>query len=403
MASRKDSKGRVLYVGESERKNGYYIYQYNDFNGDRRTTYAKDLPELRQKKKRIIRDIEDRIDIFSSNKVTLNQMFDKYMEGKIDLRKSSSYSYKTRYDAHVRDSIGKKKLYDIKYSDMKNFYISCLKKGLMLGTIGNIHIILNPIFKMAVRDNLIRTSPTEGVLVELKKYDKTEKSKRHALTKEQQMIFMGYIAKNEEWGNWKRLFTVLLGTGMRIGELMGLTWNDVNFIKRTININHQLIYLRKFGFHIENPKSLAGVREIPMLSVVHEALEEELQEQKEIGFSEQTVDGYSRFVFYNSNKKCFCTQMINDIIKQIYTSYNNEELESAKKENREPVLIPHFSSHHFRHTFCTRFCENESNLKVIQEIMGHSSIKTTMDIYAEATIERKQMSFDNLEKQMKIF
>ena len=66
-----------------------------------------------------------------------------------------------------------------------------------------------------------------------------------------------------------------------------------------------------------------------------------------------------------------------------------EEIQLAKEENREPVLLPHFTAHHLRHTFCTRFCENETNLKVIQEIMGHSDISTTMDIYAEATDEKK--------------
>ena len=70
---------------------------------------------------------------------------------------------------------------------------------------------------------------------------------------------------------------------------------------------------------------------------------------------------------------------------RIYEAYNAEEIVNAKKENREAILIPHFSCHHFRHTFCTRFCENETNVKVIQSIMGHASIETTMDIYAEVT------------------
>ena len=70
-----------------------------------------------------------------------------------------------------------------------------------------------------------------------------------------------------------------------------------------------------------------------------------------------------------------------------------KEEETAKKENREPLLLPHFSCHHLRHTFCTRLCENESNLKVIQSVMGHSDIQTTMDIYAECTAEKKQEVF----------
>ena len=78
------------------------------------------------------------------------------------------------------------------------------------------------------------------------------------------------------------------------------------------------------------------------------------------------------------------------------------ESESAKKEKRQPELLPHFTVHNLRHTFCTRFCENETNLKVIQEIMGHADISTTMDIYNEATKEKKKESFANLEGKVKI-
>ena len=68
----------------------------------------------------------------------------------------------------------------------------------------------------------------------------------------------------------------------------------------------------------------------------------------------------------------------------------NEETAEAKKEKREPLLLPDFSAHHLRHTFCTRLCENETNLKVIQSVMGHKDIQTTMDIYADCTEDKKK-------------
>ena len=74
----------------------------------------------------------------------------------------------------------------------------------------------------------------------------------------------------------------------------------------------------------------------------------------------------------------------------------------ATKEHRQPILIPHFTCHSLSHTFCTRFCENETDLKIIQEIMGHADIGTTMNIYNEATKERKQASFARLEGKIKI-
>ena len=82
---------------------------------------------------------------------------------------------------------------------------------------------------------------------------------------------------------------------------------------------------------------------------------------------------------------------------------NKEEEQKAQEENREPIIIPHFSCHIFRHTFCTRLCENETNIKVIQEIMGHANISITMDIYAKATEEKKKQALDERSKNLKIF
>ena len=98
----------------------------------------------------------------------------------------------------------------------------------------------------------------------------------------------------------------------------------------------------------------------------------------------------------------YTPESVNRAIKRIYEDYNKKEEETAKKENREPLLLPHFSCHHLRHTFCTRLCENESNLKVIQSVMGHSDIQTTMDIYAECTAEKKQEVFANLNGKIMI-
>ena len=91
-------------------------------------------------------------------------------------------------------------------------------------------------------------------------------------------------------------------------------------------------------------------------------------------------------------------QSVNRTIKRIVCSHNSDEVVKAKRERREPAILPDFSCHHLRHTFCTRLCEHETNLKVIQDIMGHRNIETTMDIYAEATDQKKQESFNNLSK-----
>jgi integrase len=235
-----------------------------------------------------------------------------------------------------------------------------------------------------------------------KETDKT-RGIRRALTIEQQRAFMDYIANHPVYYHWWPMFTILLGTGCRIGEALGLRWEDLDFENRVISVNHSIVYYpigdsRTSVQKISMPKTEAGIRTIPMLDAVYDAFLMEREEQEENGFNQTVIDGMSGFVFVNRYGGVPNPQAINRTIKRIAHSYNAEEIVKAKREQREPIILPDFSCHHLRHTFCTRLCEHETNLKVIQAIMGHRSIETTMDIYAEATDRKKQQTFENLSK-----
>lgn len=188
---------------------------------------------------------------------------------------------------------------------------------------------------------------------------------------------------------------------------MGLRWEDCDFENKIIEINHNLIYrpaedTKKCTFHITTPKTKAGIREIPMFSDVQRVLTAERVRQMRDGFNRDVIDGYSGFIFSNRLGHVMNPHNINRAFARIIRDYNAEETELAAKEHRDPELLPHFSVHNLRHTFCTRMCENETNLKIIQEIMGHADISTTMDIYNEATMEQKKRSFEHLEGKIKI-
>ena len=148
--------------------------------------------------------------------------------------------------------------------------------------------------------------------------------------------------------------------------------------------------------HISTPKTEAGERTIPMIDEVYDAFLEEYQIQKVLGFGTNEIDGFKNFVFSTGEGNVYTPESVNRAIKRIYEDYNEKEEAAAKQDGREPFLLPHFSAHNLRHTFCTRLCENESNLKVIQSVMGHADITTTMDIYAECTAEKKQEVFATL-------
>lgn len=118
------------------------------------------------------------------------------------------------------------------------------------------------------------------------------------------------------------------------------------------------------------------------------------------GLCTAEVDGMTGFIFQNRNGSVYRACTINSAIARVRDSYNTEEVISAGKEEREPLLIPYFTCHHMRHTFCTRLCENVSDIKVIQEIMGHADAQTTLDIYAEVTTERKVETIQGLSKRL---
>lgn len=408
--ARKDLRGRSLRKGEVQRQSDKrYMYTYRDPLGRRKYIYAMDLAELREKEAKLMKDQLDGLDLYVAGKASLNDTFDRYMSAKYNLRESTRSAYEYTYDHYVRDTFGRKRIAEIKYSDVLQFYYYLLnQKEISLGTLDSIHCLLHPTFQLAVRDEIIRKNPTDGVMKEISRESGKNRGVRHALTVQQQRAFMEYIANHPIYFHWWPMFTILLGTGCRIGEALGLRWQDLDFENRVISINHSLVYYqtrdsKKCMLRVSLPKTEAGIRTIPMLDIVKDAFEMLHEEQEENGFNETEIDGMTGFIFCNRFGGVPNPQTVNHTIKRILNQYNADEVVRAKKERREPIILPDFSCHHLRHTFCTRLCEHETNLKVIQAIMGHKNIETTMDIYAEATEEKKQESFDNLAANLDIF
>lgn len=121
----------------------------------------------------------------------------------------------------------------------------------------------------------------------------------------------------------------------------------------------------KCEFRVLLPKTDAGIRILPMMNQVYESLKGEYGRQFEEGFPDAVGDGMTGFIFINRFGTIHDPQAVNRAIKRIYEAHNAEEIVKDKNKHRDPVIIPHFSCHHMRHTFYTRFCENETNVKAI--------------------------------------
>lgn len=413
---RKDSKGRALWNNEYQRADGKYEFRYFDQKGVRRSVYSWTLNQtdrvprgkrgglcLRELERQIEQDMQDGIKRHAAQRMTLNDMFKLHMEYRT-LKDSTRVNYNYMYGKYIREGLGRRRLADIRYSDIVGLYTHLIEVlNFKPRSMEVMHTILHPIFTTAVRDGYIRLNPTDGAMTEIKKRRDWEKPKRHALTEDQQAAFVDYLKNSASYNHWLPLFTVLLGTGCRIGEAMGLRWDDCNFEQRVIRISQNLIYRPqengKCEFHITTPKTKGSIREIPMFPEVHAALMKEREAQAATGFNKTVIDGISGFIFQTRFGTACSPHNVNRAIERICRDYNAEESERAQREERPPLLLPHFSAHNLRHTFCTRLCENTSDqltLKTIQEIMGHSSIATTLDIYTEIGLDKKQKAFESL-------
>ena len=411
-AARKDNKGRALRKGEVyQESRKMYVYTFTDPLGRRQYVYAKDLLRLREKEQQLLKDQLDGLDVYSAGKSSLNFVFDRYIKSRPDLRKTTHANYVYTYDQYVRKDFGRRKITDIKYSDLVFFYIYLIQDlGLSVSTADNVNTVLNPTFKLAVRDEIIRNNPNEGALTQVKKTLGKGTGVRNALTKEQQTAFLDFIRDTPQYHRWLPIYTLLLGTGCRVGEAVGLRWEDVDLEEGMISINHTVSYFcRRDGdsrceYTVSPPKTGAGTRTIPILSEVKEAILMERELQDAIGICcEQEIDGMSGFIFCNRYGNVHKASGLNRVIRRICEDYNLREELAAKRENRKPVMLPHFSCHHLRHTFCTRLCENVTNIKVIQSIMGHADITTTMNIYAEVHDGVKKEMFTDLAEELNMF
>lgn len=415
-SKRRDDKKRILEKGEYQKDSGVYEYRYKDIHGKTRSIYSWRLtasdPQpkgkapckpLRDMIQDINEDKHNNIDTFVAKTTTLNDRFDIYIEGKINLRRSTKQNYIYMYDKYVRDSVGRMKMCEINYSIIQRLYNDMITKyGFKPNSMESLHTVLNPIFDRAVWDNLIDSNPCPMAMKQIRASDAWVKEKKLPLTLEQQQTFMRFLESSPKYRHWLNILTVLLGTGMRIGECLGLTWSECQFKTGMIVVTHTLNYRKQEDGHCRHyveflPKTQAGIRSIPMFDEVRTALLEEKERQARVGTAGTVIDGVSGWVFTNRDGTVFKEKNINDAIERIYKAYNASEQEAAEREGREPFLLPHFTCHQLRKTFCTRLCESENRPKIVQAVMGHANISTTMDVYAEVEERAKKEAIVQLQ------
>lgn len=394
--SRKDSKGRVLRKGESERDDGRYMYRFTN-SGKRITIYADSLKELREQESKIQNDLYVGVKVKQQCDIpTLNECFEIVMQTR-KLADRTKANQRMLWDIHIASWLGKQKVTDVMPSAIKMFYNRLDKKGYSRSTIKILHTMLKQSFDIALDDDLIRKNPTDRCLGE----NGRPVEEKIALSVKQQNNLLEFAESHKVYCKHLPMIQILLMTACRCGEMLGLTWSDIDYKNDVIKIDHQLIYTKlgkTYEFHITQPKTSAGIRDLPLTPELKEAF----NRQKLLNFMNHIprtyrLGKYRDFIFLSKNGTPLLPSAVNSILYNLVKAYNKQEKMLAEKEEREPEYMPKISAHSLRHTACTRFAESGVDIKVLQYIMGHTKADITMNVYAHLTERsRIEQAFANM-------
>lgn len=377
---RKDSNGRVLKDGESQRKNGSYMYRYTDIQKKRRYIYAKTLEELRKQEQIIKRDLADGID-YAAGEVTVAELVDRYINLKRGLKQNSMRAYGTAIKRIHASDFGKRKVKSVKLSDAKGWFVALHDAGIKQNTIGIIQSVIRPAFEMAVDDDIIRKNPFKFKLSDVVPNDAYI---RDALTKAQQEKYLQFI-RDAGSGNYYDDIVILIGTGLRVSELYGLTKADVDFERRCIHVRRQLCRTAEKPYFITSPKTKSGIRDIPMTDTVYLAFKRVLS-NRVAPKVEMLLDGCSGFIFLDKAGMPKVAMHLENYMRKMQKKY------VAQNGDTLPKVTPHV----LRHTFCTDMQRAGIDVKSLQYLMGHSNVSVTLDVYTHSDYNAVEKAFERV-------
>lgn len=390
--TRRDSKRRVLRPGESIRADGKYQYKYH-IDGKPHFAYSwkleptdklppgkKPCLSLRELEKQVNSDLDRLLNITDGN-MTVCELVDRYLKTKTGVRQSTKTGYVTVQRVLAKEPFGQKKIRSIKTSDAKLFLIKLQQEdGKSYSSIHNIRGVLRPAFQMAVDDDILIKNPfgfqLAGVVV-------NDSVTREAISREQMRKFLKFVHDDVVYCKYYEVVYILFHTGMRISEFCGLTLKDIDLEGRTLNIDHQLQRTCDMRYVIEETKTDAGKRKIPITEDVVQMFQA-IIEDREPPKMEKVIDGHTGFLFYDDDGNPLVAMHWQHRFNRMVGRYNDIYR----------VQMPNITPHVCRHTYCSNMAKSGMNPKTLQYLMGHSDISVTMNVYTH-------ISFDDAEEELK--
>lgn len=375
----KSLNGKELGKGLCQRKDGRYQARFTNRFGKVQTLYGATLNEVRKKLSEAQYVDDKALNVVSDN-VTLDEWFEIWMKDcKKNCLDTTIESYKTHYN-RIKEALGWRKLTSLNliilqqaFNELKTDYSRSKSK----------RILIDMLDKAVSADLLTKNVAREINTV----VSKDKKKEKRVLTIPEQEKFLKAAAGRYYFP----LFLLALETGLRVGELMGLKWSDINFSKRTLKISRSLCYFSKNGkyvFEWHEPKTPNSYRSIPLTQNAIKSLSmQKCQMESVLRKHPEVEDQYKDLVFLTKNGKPTQGSILGECTDSIMRKLQFENYEFER-----------VTMHTFRHTFATRMIENGMPPKTLQKLLGHAKLQLTMDLYCHVTEDTIMSSLDFMER-----
>ena len=374
----KNLKGKECGKGICQRKDGYYVARFVGRDGKRHEQYFTSIPEARNWLEEA-RYADKHNGVTGTPYMTVDEWFKYWIEEiNADLSPNTRRNYTDRYVHNIQPVIGKMQLVDVKPLHCKNI-LNQMEEDYAGSTIRQAYITMGSMFHSALMNSLISKHPMDSV-----KYNKPVKAPNEIkfLTIEEQEKFLEAAKRSHNYYQ----YALILETGLRTGEMIGLTWDAIDWEKRTLTVNKTLEFRHKQEFwRAGPPKTQHSYRTIPLTNRAYDILRE-IEQSRAYRKESDQLNQKLEYIDRRTGKKN--VMVLSDLVFLNYRTgmpAKNSSYDTHLYKLCDEAGIKHFCMHALRHTYATRAIERGVQPKVLQKLLGHGSIKTTMDKYVHVT------------------
>ena len=388
----KSLDGKELGHGILQKKNGRYEARYTDRFGKRVSISGRNLKDVKKRFNEAIYENDKEINVREN--IKLDNWFIKWMDvyKYQTIRENTKLYYKQVYNKHISPYLGSCYIKDITQLQIRELIKKLDKQGYKFETKNKVRLLLTDMFNKAMIDDFIRKNPARGIILK-----RNEEKDIRVLSIDEQKTFFD-CCKGTFYDNF---FTVAVSTGMRIGELAALRWEDIDLENKIIHVTRTLIYQKFEGdekkeFHFGDPKTWSSTRDIPINNQCEIALKKQFLQKNVIETkypkTKKIKPEFRDLLFTTKFNTPVNSQIICDAISKIVQEIN------LTRDIVEEIEI--FSCHCFRQTFATRCFEAGIQPKTVQSYLGHATLQMTMDLYTSVLEEHRISEMNKLENML---